>query len=222
MNVNFKHLCFIIFLFPILIVIISFLWSANLNLVSWCIPNFEGCTSISRVGRYQPVVYFFKPLMFIYAIILVFFWTKFYSLLKYSKADTSKFILLISYLSVFFLILYIIFLGEGKLYKFFRQTGIFIYIFFTIFAQIFFSIKIKKSFYFYNKFSSIIIFYSIFIGITGIILLPLVITKTIDIPNFKNIVSWNFFLLIQLYFLLVYFGFKKIDYDTIQPPPKTL
>ena len=43
-------------LFPILTVVISFLWSANLNLVSWCIPNFEGCTSISRVGRY-PVSY---------------------------------------------------------------------------------------------------------------------------------------------------------------------
>ena len=36
----------------------------------------------------------------------------------------------------------------------------------------------------------------------------LLITKVIDIPNFKNIVSWNFFFLIQLYFLLIYFGFK--------------
>ncbi len=209
MNVNFKHLCFISFLFPILTVIISFLWSVNLNLVSWCIPNFEGCTSISRVGRYQPVVYFFKPLMFIYAIILVLFWTKLYILLKYSNVDTPKFILLIAYLSIFFFILYIIFLGEGKLYKFFRQTGIFVYIFLTVFTQIFFSIKLKKSYYFYNKFSYIINYYSLLIGITGIILLPLIITKIIDVPNFKNIVSWNFFLLIQLYFLLVYFGYKN-------------
>ena len=208
MNVNFKHLCLICFLLPILIVIISFLWSANLNLVSWCIPNFEGCTSISRVGRYQPVVYFFKPLMFIFAIILVFFWTKFYVLLKNSNVNTPKFILFIAYLSVFFFLLYIIFLGEGKLYKFFRQTGIFIYIFFTVITQIFFSIKIKKSYYFYDRFGYIINYYSLFIGIAGIILLPLLVTKVIDIPNFKNIVSWNFFFLIQLYFLLIYFGFK--------------
>ena len=208
MNVNFKHLCFIIFLFPILIVIISFLWSANLNLVSWCIPNFEGCTSISRVGRYQPVVYFFKPLMFIFAIILVCFWTKFYILLKNSNVNTPKFILFTAYLSVFFFLLYIIFLGEGKLYKFFRQTGIFIYIFFTVITQIFFSIKLKKSYYFYDRFSYIINYYSLFIGVAGIILLPLIVTKVIDIPNFKNIVSWNFFFLIQLYFLLIYFGCK--------------
>ena len=208
MNVNFKHLCLICFLLPILIVIISFLWSANLNLVSWCIPNFEGCTSISRVGRYQPVVYFFKPLMFIFAIILVFFWTKFYVLLKNSNVNTPKFILFIAYLSVFFFLLYIIFLGEGKLYKFFRQIGIFIYIFFTVITQIFFSIKLKKSYYFYDRFGYIINYYSLFIGIAGIILLPLLVTKVIDIPNFKNIVSWNFFFLIQLYFLLIYFGFK--------------
>ena len=208
MNVHFKHLCFICFLFPILIVIISFLWSANLNLVSWCIPNFEGCTSISRVGRYQPVVYFFKPLMFIFAIILVSFWTKFYILLKNSNVNTPKFILFTAYLSVFFFLLYIIFLGEGKLYKFFRQTGIFIYIFFTVITQIFFSIKLKKSYYFYDRFSYIINYYSLFIGIAGIILLPLLVTKVIDIPNFKNIVSWNFFFLIQLYFLLIYFGCK--------------
>ena len=208
MNVNFKHLCLICFLLPILIVIISFLWSANLNLVSWCIPNFEGCTSISRVGRYQPVVYFFKPLMFIFAIILVFFWTKFYVLLKNSNVNTPKFILFIAYLSVFFFLLYIIFLGEGKLYKFFRQIGIFIYIFFTVITQIFFSIKLKKSYYFYDRFGYIINYYSLFIGIAGIILLPLLVTKVIDIPNFKNIVSWNFFFLIQLYFLLIYFGFE--------------
>lgn len=208
MNVNFKHLCLICFLLPILIVIISFLWSANLNLVSWCIPNFEGCTSISRVGRYKPVVYFFKPLMFIFAIILVFFWTKFYVLLKNSNVNTPKFILFIAYLSVFFFLLYIIFLGEGKLYKFFRQIGIFIYIFFTVITQIFFSIKLKKSYYFYDRFGYIINYYSLFIGIAGIILLPLLVTKVIDIPNFKNIVSWNFFFLIQLYFLLIYFGFK--------------
>ena len=208
MNVNFKHLCLICFLLPILIVIISSLWSANLNLVSWCIPNLKVATSISRVGRYKPVVYFFKPLMFIFAIILVFFWTKFYVLLKNSNVNTPKFILFIAYLSVFFFLLYIIFLGEGKLYKFFRQIGIFIYIFFTVITQIFFSIKIKKSYYFYDRFGYIINYYSLFIGIAGIILLPLLVTKVIDIPNFKNIVSWNFFFLIQLYFLLIYFGFK--------------
>ena len=94
--------CFII---PILTVTASYLISIHLDLVPKCIPFFEGCTSISRVGRYKPVVYFFKPLMFIFAIILVFFWTKFYVLLKNSNVNTPKFILFIAYLSVFFFLI---------------------------------------------------------------------------------------------------------------------
>ena len=89
-----------------------------------------------------------------------------------------------------------------------KRNGTGVDIFFTVITQIFFSIKIKKSYYFYDRFSYIINYYSLFIGVAGIILLPLIVTKIIDIPNFKNIVSWNFFFLIQLYFLLIYFGFK--------------
>ena len=68
MTVSLRNLCLLCFFIPIITIIISFVWSANLNLISWCMPNFEGCTSISRVGRYEPVKYFFKPLMFIYAV----------------------------------------------------------------------------------------------------------------------------------------------------------
>ena len=64
MTVSLRNLCLLCFFIPVITIIISFVWSANLNLISWCIPNFEGCTSISRVGRYEPVKYFFKPLMF--------------------------------------------------------------------------------------------------------------------------------------------------------------
>ena len=209
MNVNLKHLCIVCFLLPLFTIITSFIWSANLNLVNWCIPNFEGCTSISRVGRYEPVVYFFKPLMFVYAIFLGLFWKKFYEIYKINKIEISKFSLFIAYLAILFFILYIIFLGEGKLYKFFRQIGIFIYIFFSVLTQIFFSRSLQKLACFTNKLGNLVFYYSLSIGVIGIIFFPLMITKIIDIPNFKNIVSWNYFLLIQIYFLFVFFGLKK-------------
>ena len=140
MNVNFKHLCIICFYLPIITIIVSYIWSANLNIVNWCIPNIDGCTSISRIGRYEPIVYFFKPMMFIYAIFSGIFWSKLYKILRDEKIETSKFLMVIAYCSIIFFILYIFFLGEGKLYKFFRQIGIFIYIFFIVLSQIFFSI----------------------------------------------------------------------------------
>tara|TARA_B100000029_G_scaffold94353_1_gene84537 strand:+ start:73 stop:708 length:636 start_codon:yes stop_codon:yes gene_type:complete len=209
MNVNFKHLCIICFFLPLLTIIISFIWSANLNLINWCIPNFDGCTSISRVGRYEPVVYFFKPLMLIYAIFLGLFWKNYYELLNFDNINISKFSLLIAYCSILFLVLYIIFLGEGKLYKFFRQIGIFIYIFFTVLTQIIFSNKLKSLSYFNKKIGYLIYYYSLILGLVGLLLFPFMIMKIIEITNFKNIVSWNYFLLIQIYFLMIFFGLKK-------------
>ena len=66
------------FFIPIFTVIISYIISIKLNLVEMCIPIFEGCTSISRVGRYEPVKFFFKPMMYLYSISIFFFGLFFY------------------------------------------------------------------------------------------------------------------------------------------------
>ena len=209
MNVKFKHLCLICFLLPLFTVICSYIWSANLNLVNWCIPNIDGCTSISRAGRYAPVKFLFKPLMFIYALFLIIFWKKYFNIIKNENIQISKFYLITAFFSVLFLILYIIFLGEGKYYRFFRQVGIFIYIFFTILSQILYSIKIKKLSYFKKNLKNKLFFFATSLGAIGLFLLPLVVLEVVEIKNFKNIVSWNYFLLIQIYFLIIFFGLKK-------------
>ena len=221
MNVNFKHLCLICFLLPLFTVICSYIWSANLNLVNWCIPNIDGCTSISRVGRYSPVKFLFKPLMFIYALFLIIFWKKYFNIIKNENIQISKFYLITALCSVLFLILYIIFLGEGKYYRFFRQVGIFIFIFFTIISQILYSFKIKKLSCFKSNLKNKLIFYSTSVGVIGFFLFPFVVFELVEIKNFKNIVSWNYFLLTQIYFLIIYLGLKK-NYASIQPPPSNL
>ena len=195
---------FICFFLPIFTVIISYLLSIHFGLVSKCIPNLEGCTSISRVGRYPPVNYFFKPMMLIYSISLFFYW---YNFLKLTKTETS-FIKIMIFFSIISLILYVLFLGESKVYaSFFRRVGIYIYIFFTVLSQYLVSKKnffnnrnknLKKSFLKYKYILSL----SLLIG--GIILLPILIIKIDNFPGIKNIISWNYFLLIQTYFLLSY------------------
>ena len=209
MNVNLKHLCLICFLLPLFTVICSYIWSANLNLVNWCFPNIDGCSSISRAGRYHPVKFFFKPLMFVYAIFLSILWKKMYDTLINENIPISKLYLLIALCSVLFLILYIIFLGEGNYYRFFRKIGIFIFIFFTVLSQILYSVKLKKLSYFNYNLKNKQSLYAISIGVIGLFLLPFVILEIVEIKNFKNIVSWNYFLLIQIYFLIIFFGLRK-------------
>ncbi len=77
MRTNLRVIALICFILPILTVIISYIASVKLNLVPACIPNFEGCTSISRAGRNVPVKYFFKPMMYLYSFILFLYWYKF-------------------------------------------------------------------------------------------------------------------------------------------------
>ena len=199
--------CFII---PILTVTISYIISINLDLVPKCIPFFEGCTSISRTGRYEPIKYFFKFFMFIYVLLLFFYW---YCLINYIQNKNKHTLYALSFFSLIFLILYLTFLGEGKVYEFFRRIGIYIYILFTVLTQYSVSkiiIKNKKLLKnnFNFRFVNLKNLLSLFLICVGILLLPILIIKIDEYPNIKNIISWNYFVLIQLYFLISYFSLK--------------
>ena len=209
---NLRVIALICFILPIITVIISYIASVKLNLVPACIPNFEGCTSISRAGRNVPVKYFFKPMMYLYSFILFLYWYKFLKILDKFKISEKKFSFF-SLFSVLFLILYIIFLGEGKIYEFFRRIGIYIYIFFTVITQFliskklfFIQKKIKK--FFKIKFIKLNFFLTLFLVLSGIIVLPILTIKINNFPEIKNIISWNYFMLIQLYFIFSLFSFK--------------
>ena len=201
------------FVLPILTVIISYIISIKLNLVTSCIPNLEGCTSISRVGRYEPVKYFFKPMMYFYSLLIFFFWFFFSKKLKSKNIQIEK-INFFFFTTVLFLCLYITFLGESKLYSFFKRIGIYFYILSIILAQFYSNKllienkeKIKKFFKF--KIVKGNYFLSLFLIILGIFLLPILVLKIENFPQIKNIISWNYFFLIQIYFLIFFFSLKK-------------
>ena len=206
------------FFLPVFTVIISYLISIKLNLVATCIPNFEGCTSISRVGRYEPVKYFFKPMMYFYALSIFFFWNIFLQEIKIIRIK-SKYLIILTFITVIFLCLYITFLGESKVYSFFKRIGIYFYILSIVILQ--FSsnkmlIKNKKklSQFFNYKTVKFNYYLSGFLVISGLILLPILIIKIDTFPQIKNIISWNYFLLIQLFFLIFFFSLKKSTYPT--------
>ena len=218
MKTNLRFLALICFILPIATVIISYILSIKLNLVSSCIPNFEGCSSISRAGRYAPVKYFFKPMMYIYAVVLFLYWFYFFQILK--KINIKKnYIFWLALFSVLFLCLYVLFLGESKIYSFFKRIGIYIYILFTVVSQHLISnllIKNKENInkYFYFTYCKANFYLTSFLVISGIILLPILIIKIENFPEIKNIISWNYFFLIQLYFLISFFSLKKLSDPT--------
>ena len=203
----------IAFILPILTVLISYYLSIKFDYVQFCIPNIDGCTSISQVGRYPPINYFFKTFMFISIFIIFIYWKSNYTLLSRNNSLLLyKITFLLGIFSVIFFALYIIFLGEGDYYRFFRRIGIFIYIFFTVISELLLSISYKKNSYLFknDKIVNFKYYFNLVLSTFGLILLPLVIYKIIDYPNFKNIVSWNYFILIQINFLITFFCWKKV------------
>ncbi len=203
----------IAFILPILTVLISYYLSIKFNFVQFCIPNIDGCTSISQVGRYPPINYFFKTFMFISIFVIFLYWKSNYTLLSYNNSlFLYKITFLLGIFSVIFFALYITFLGEGDYYRFFRRIGIFIYIFFTVISELLLSISYKKNSYLFknDKIINFKFYFNLVLSTFGLILLPLVIYRIIDYPNFKNIVSWNYFILIQINFLITFFCLKKV------------
>ena len=203
----------IAFILPILTVLISYYLSIKFDYVQFCIPNIDGCTSISQVGRYPPINYFFKTFMFISIFIIFIYWKSNYTLLSHNNSLLLyKITFLLGIFSVIFFALYITFLGEGDYYRFFRRIGIFIYIFFTVISELLLSISYKKNSYLFknDKIIKFKYYFNLLLSTFGLILLPLVIYKIIDYPNFKNIVSWNYFILIQINFLITFFCWKKV------------
>ncbi len=218
MSYKLRFISLACFVLPVFTVIISYIISINLDLVAKCIPNFEGCTSISRVGRYEPVKFFFKPMMYFYSLIIFFFWITFSKEINNFKIKSKKLVIL-TFITVIFLCLYITFLGESNLYSFFKRIGIYFYIISIVLLQLF-SNKIlisnqkKLSKIFNYKIVKLNYGLSWLLVISGLILLPILVIKIDTFPQIKNIISWNYFLLIQLFFLLFFISFKKLIYPT--------
>ena len=213
MRVNIRYLSLIVFVLPLFTVVISYIVSVELNLVPFCIPNLDGCTSISRVGRYEPVKYFFKPFMYLFGVFLFLYWRENFLKLRLLISNNRQ--LMITYIvgivSVLFLFLYIFFLGESNIYRFFRKIGIYIYIFFTVIAQLLLAIqyiKLKNEDNLNYRIIKFKLTLSILLISFGIIILPILVTKIESFPEIKNIISWNYFFLIQIYYLITFFCWK--------------
>ena len=181
-----------IFLIPVLTVIISYFISSFGGFVDWCMPLIDGCTSISKVGRYGISFYLYKIFIIPSVILMIIFW---YQVNKYIYK--SNLLLFLSTTSCIFLIIYLLALGfDGKIYRFMREIGIFIYFILTPICQtlLAFSIsnnKIRSKFFLYTLLSM----YLVCVGIY-LLILPL------DNSNYENVIEWNFALLIFLFFPL--------------------
>ena len=124
-RVSFYTLALVAGLWPLLVTHVAYLISASANLVPWCMPYVEGCTSISRAARHGAANVFFKLTMLPYALVLAHYWWRASHLRALPRSGWLR---LTGGIATAFLTLYVLFLGvEGDIYQWLRRFGITFY-----------------------------------------------------------------------------------------------
>ena len=193
-----KNLSLSIFLVPVLTIFVSYLISASNGYVDWCMPIIEGCTSISKVGRYGLSFYLYKIFIIPSLILMIYFWSK-----AYLNIYKNVVLIFLSVVACLFLIIYLIALGfDGQIYRFMREIGIFVFFVLMPICQSWLTISTSHNFL--NKFFLYLIIL-IFIGLAFVYLSIF----SLDNDNYENIIEWNFVFFIFLFFPVFYFSIKK-------------
>lgn len=112
------------------------LWlSIALDLVPPCNPFFEGCVSISRVGRHDLPNHIFRALVLPAAALQALTWMLCARWLRAIGAQRRAMLRVMPWLGVIaavFLVLYVTFLGtDGEVYRWMRRYGVIFYFGFT-------------------------------------------------------------------------------------------
>ena len=149
---------------------------------------------------------------------MIFYWINYYSLLKkiLPFRKTTNSFTLFGILSAIFLFLHVLLLGienQTDLIRQFRRIVIVSFIMFEILAEFYLAKKLYNcrnilEQYMYKKIIlAKIIFVSIIVSATFIILLLIAIKDMSS--NFNNIVEWNYFTVLLVFYLLSAIAWKK-------------
>lgn len=132
-------------LLPFLTTHLSYLLAASLGQVEWCVPYWDGCTSISATGRQLPTKLWFKLGMIPGALCAWALWLAAAAWAQRADAPTQyprslRAMPWLGGLAALFLILYTLALGEeGVAYQTLRRSGVILAFSFTFLAQLLFT-----------------------------------------------------------------------------------
>jgi len=185
-------------------------------------PYFYGEVSISRTARYFPATLIFKPFMVLSALFLFLYWKNNFKLFENLKSKNiiGKFSKTFFYFGLFssaFLALHALFLGleyDSKLFSKIRSANIILFVFSEILAQVFLTLnlfKLKKNLESYLNnliLKTKFIFVSI-VSIATCLVFAMLIFENLETST-KNIIEWNYFSILLIYYILSYLIWKKV------------
>ena len=203
-----RTLAILITVLPLLASNGAFLLSAYQGLISWCMPYFDGCSTISNAGRSGDTIFYYRALVFPYSVLLILFWSysrNWLELLNGHRTIAMQSIMWLGVLGSVGLLVYIDFLGTaGELNSQMRRMGAALYFVLIPLAQ---ALMLHQHYKILRnkpdilkkpgvlQYQLIIVLLMLGIAITSVFY---VVTGN-NTSEIENIVEWNFSLLVNLY-----------------------
>ncbi len=130
---------------PFLAVHLTYWVAASHELVPWCNPYIDSCTSISATGRKPPASYLFRATMLPSAVVMMAYWWCNHAWLGYlhrrggTSQTTNHWMLVLGVVACIGLIMYVTVLGErGDAWRTQRRVGTILFFSFTFLSQLLF------------------------------------------------------------------------------------
>lgn len=202
-------------LVPITAAHLAYFVSAAGGHVDWCVPYWDGCTSISRAGRFGLSNHLFRALMLPHAAQLMMFWGLVWLWLRALRPDAgrrSAAVLVLGTVAALFLILYASFLGvEGAVYQWLRRYGINVFFSFSVLAQMLVIALLQPVQQLPNLLRRTMLAFAAALLILGLLSLPLQHIVR-DADRAMDALEWNYALLMALFYGLLGIAWGATDF----------
>jgi hypothetical protein len=206
MPVMIRFLPLFVGIVPVIGVAASFSLNVRAEVLDGCMPLLEGCVSISATGRYMPGSMPFRAVLLPQAALLVVLWWVGVEWLRQvaPSSRAGRTVLSSGVVGAVALVAYVTFLGTRQpFYEFMRHFGIYFYFFGTAIAQIALTVAMPHS-----RLRSIMFWVIVAPFVLGLINWA----QKLLLGNssiFENTIEWNSALLMQVWFVLLYFAWRK-------------
>jgi len=216
--VNIRFIALWAALLPFLAVHGTYLVAASYELVEWCIPYIDSCSSISAAGRHPPASYLFRATMLPSAVLMMAYWWLNHAWLKELGTNTANYsaksnnwMLLLGVIACIGLILYVTVLGEqGDIWARQRRIGTALFFSFTYVAQLLLVRQLRRlQLPAIKSLVNAMLTFCVILIVLGVLTLILDAWNEAWYDTVEDAFEWILTLLLQANFLLGYFVWRR-------------
>tara|TARA_Y100000741_G_scaffold362804_1_gene349508 strand:- start:482 stop:1588 length:1107 start_codon:yes stop_codon:yes gene_type:complete len=178
-------------------------------------PFIYGETSISNLVKRFPINYIFKSLIYLSVILMIIYWSFYNKILRNFKKEFKVFYYfgILSAVTLFFHVMFLGSTSKNELFQDVRKIIIVSFIVFELLAQVFLTKYLYKNKDLLKNFCKrSVIFLKVYFILFVIIVTTIILITLLfyNMPsNVDNILEWNYFLFLLIFYFLSFFMWKK-------------